>query len=56
MMGTALGTGVPAWPNIGEGFDLSPLVMVLVAILAGRFVGRLALAAGSAWVRRSEPR
>jgi hypothetical protein len=90
-MGTALGTGVPAWPNIGGGFDLSPLLMVVVAILAGRFVfamrltgpamgalvlggtlaswlaeitgllpaaaiGLLALAAGSAWVRRSEPR
>jgi hypothetical protein len=90
-MSSVLGTGVPAWPTVGQGFDLSPLLMVLGAIVVARFlfgmqltggavgalvlggtftawladvtgllpaagIGLLALALGSAWVRRSLPR
>ena len=37
-MGGGIATGVPAWPNVAGGFDLSPLLMIIAAILAGRFV------------------
>jgi hypothetical protein len=43
MMGAALAAGVPTWPSIGGGFDLSPLVMIAVAILGARFLFRMEL-------------
>lgn len=43
MMGAALATGVPAWPNIDGGFDLSPLLMILLAIVVARFLFGLEL-------------
>ena len=42
-----IATGVPAWPNVGGGFDLSPLLMIGVAILAARFLFRMTL---TGWV------
>ena len=46
-MGGVLATGVPAWPNVGGGFDLSPLLMIGVAVLAARFLFRVTL---TGWV------
>lgn len=45
-MGTTLATGVPAWPTIGQGFDPSPLLMVVVAIVVARFLFRMELTGG----------
>ena len=42
-MGGVLAAGVPAWPEAGGGFDLSPLLMIAGAILAGRFLFRMSL-------------
>ncbi|MEX2421999.1 MAG: hypothetical protein WD670_09310 [Actinomycetota bacterium] len=46
-MGTTLATGVPAWPTIGQGFDLSPLLMVLGAIVVARFLFGMELTGGA---------
>jgi hypothetical protein len=42
MMGV-LATGVPAWPEIGPGFDLSPLLLVAVAVVVAPLVFRIRL-------------
>ena len=36
-------TGVPAWPEIGLGFDLSPLLMTLVAFIVAPVLFRVRL-------------
>ena len=64
-------TGVPAWPEIGGGFDLSPLLMILAAFVVAPLLfrvrltpiaaillvagGTLALAAGASIARRRRP-
>jgi len=39
----ALATGVPAWPEIRPGYDLSPLLLIAVAIVLAPLVFRLRL-------------
>ena len=59
-----LATGVPAWPEIEPGFDLSPLLLVLTAFVVAPLIFRIrltwrslgALAAGgtlTAWLAGS---
>ena len=38
-----LATGVPAWPEIGPGFDLSPLFLVLAAFVVAPLLFRVRL-------------
>jgi len=47
VMGAVLGTGVPAWPAVGQGFDLSPLFMVLGAVVVARFLFGMELTGGA---------
>ena len=42
-MHDAVATGVPAWPAIERGFDLSPLIIVLAGIVLARFMFGLRL-------------
>ena len=44
-MGTALGTGVPAWPQIHPGYDWSPLLVVLASLLVASLVFGIRLTA-----------
>ena len=65
-----LATGVPAWPEIEPGFDLSPLLLVLTAFVVAPLIfrirqtwrslgalaaGILALTTGAALTRRRHP-
>lgn len=38
-----IATGVPTWPEIGPGFDFSPLLLVLVALVVAPLFFRVRL-------------